>query len=102
VAKGWLPYKLRFTIETLALQRPTLIEFKTTGDFVTDASRWFLKSQANGTSVILEWNPRVEKAVVRFLTPVLKPLFRWNHNWTMERGQRQIVEYMAGRSEQPR
>jgi hypothetical protein len=24
----------------------------------------------------------------------LKPLFYWNHEWTMKRGERQIVEYL--------
>ena len=94
--RGWLPYKLRFIIETLALEKPTLIVFKATGDFVTDASRWALKPEGDGTSVTLEWNPQVEKPLVKLLTPVLKPLFRWNLNWTMKLGQRQIVEYMAG------
>jgi hypothetical protein len=30
---------------------------------------------------------------------VLRPLFRANHNWTMVRGQQQIVEYMRGRQQ---
>ena len=96
VAKGWLPYKLRFTIETTALEKPTLIEFKATGDFVTDASRWVLKHEGVGTSVTLEWNPRVEKAALKLLSPLLKPLFRWNHAWTMKLGQRQIIQYLVG------
>ena len=94
VARGWLPYKLRFTIQTLTLQKPELIEFKATGDFVTDVSRWVLKSEGNGTSVTLECNPRAEKPVVKLLSTILKPLFRWNHHWTMKRGQRQIAEYL--------
>jgi hypothetical protein len=94
VARGWLPYKLRFTIETLTLKKPELIEFKASGDFVTDASRWLLKPQGQETLVTLEWNPLVQKPVVKFLSPVLKPLFRWNHNWTMRRGERQISEYL--------
>src|SRR3954464_7324818 len=40
VARGRLPYKLRFTIETTVLQKPRLIAFKATGDFRTDDSRW--------------------------------------------------------------
>ena len=98
VARGWLPCKLRFTIETTALERPCLLAFKANGDFETDESRWILAPTAEGTHVILDWNPIVEKPVVKLLSPVLKPLFRWNHNWTMVRGQRQIVEYMSKRS----
>jgi hypothetical protein len=95
VARGWLPYRLRFTIETIALGKPHLIAFKAIGDFETDESRWILTRNGAGTHVVLDWNPIVEKPVVKFLSPLLKPLFRWNHNWTMVRGQRQIVEYMS-------
>lgn len=95
VARGWLPYKLRFTIETTKLEQPYVIGFRATGDFETDESRWILKPEGSGTHVILDWNPIVEKPVVRLLSPLLKPVFRWNHNWTMVRGQRQIVEYMT-------
>src|SRR5918999_888294 len=61
VARGWLPYKLRFTIETLDSRKPDVIEFKASGDFATETSRWLLKTEGNGTLVTLEWNPRVEK-----------------------------------------
>ena len=95
IAKGWLPYKLRFTLETLRLKKPTLIEFRATGDFVTDASRWILEPAGSGTTVTLEWNPRVEKRAIKLLSPLLKPLFRWNHNWTMKTGQRRIAQYLS-------
>jgi hypothetical protein len=32
--------------------------------------------------------------VIRHLTPVLRPLFRSNHNWAMRRGERQIRDYL--------
>jgi uncharacterized protein YndB with AHSA1/START domain len=99
VAKGRLPYKLRFTIETLRTEKPSLIEFRATGDFVTDVSRWVLEPEGEGTLATLEWNPHVEKPVVKFLSPILKPLFYWNHEWTMKRGERQIVEYLDGLAE---
>jgi hypothetical protein len=31
------------------LKKPDLIEFRAFGDFVTDASRWLLKAEGNGT-----------------------------------------------------
>jgi hypothetical protein len=94
VARGWLPYKLRFQIETIRRERPTLIEFKARGDFRTDSSKWILAPEETGTHVILDWNPIVEKPVVRFFSPILKPLFEWNHRWTMRRGESQITEYI--------
>lgn len=97
VVKGWLPYKLRFTIETLRLERPTLIEIRASGDFKVDRSTWTLRQAEGHTEVVLDWNPIVEKAIIRLFTPVAKPLFRSNHNWTMRRGERQLIEYMAQR-----
>ena len=99
VARGWLPYKLRFTIETTALEKPRLIAFKATGDFETDESRWLLTPRAGGTHVVLDWNPVVEKPVVKLLSAFLKPLFRWNHHWTMVRGERQLIEFLTQRRE---
>ncbi len=97
LARGWLPYKLRFVIETVRREKPALIEFKATGDFRTDSSKWILMPEGSGTHVVLDWNPIVDKAVIRMFSPVLKPLFEWNHHWTMRRGEKQIAEYMRGR-----
>lgn len=44
--------------------------------------------------ISLEWNQRVEKPLIKILSALLKPIFRWNHEWTMKRGERQIVEYL--------
>jgi hypothetical protein len=63
---------------------------------VTDASRWRLEPEGEGTRVILEWNPRVEKPLVKILSPILKPIFRWNHDWTMKLGERRIAAYLGG------
>jgi uncharacterized protein YndB with AHSA1/START domain len=96
VARGLLPYKLRFTIESVTQEKPCLIAFRASGDFVTDLSRWLLEPRGGGTAVTLEWNPRVEKPIVKFLSPVLKPVFRWNHEWTMRRGEKMIAEFLRG------
>jgi hypothetical protein len=98
LARGKLPYKLRATFEHTRLERPALIEFKASGDFNTDSSRWLLKeAQDGGTDVTLEWNPVVDQPVVRLLSPIVKPLFRSNHRWAMKRGESQLTEYLAAR-----
>jgi len=94
LTRGWLPYKLRWTIETVRLDKPRLIEFKAFGDFSTDASRWILRATDTGTDVTLDWNPIVEKPIIKLLSPLLKPVFRWNHRWAMNLGEKQLVEYL--------
>jgi hypothetical protein len=42
----------------------------------------------------LDWRPSVNHALIRHLTPALRPLFRSNHNWAMRHGERQIGEYL--------
>ncbi len=94
LTRGWFPYKLRWTIETVRLEKPHLIEFKASGDFSTDSSKWILRPEGTGTRVTLDWNPKVEKPVVKLLSPLLKPLFEWNHQWAMKLGEKQIAEYL--------
>lgn len=91
VARGFLPYKLRFTITCTACEEPTRIESALSGDF-GGTGTWMLEVLPDGaTRAQLDWRPVVNKAGVRQLTPVLRPIFRANHNWTMRRGQEAIL-----------
>jgi uncharacterized protein YndB with AHSA1/START domain len=86
VAKGFLPYKLHFDAETTEAERPRKITMRLSGDF-QGGGFWTFTEQGDGTEAVLDWRPIVEKPFVKHLTPVLRPLFRANHNWTMRRGQ---------------
>lgn len=102
MARGWLPYTLRYTVNTTALDRPRLIQFNVTGDFIVQGAKWVLRANAStGTQATLEWNPRVEKPVIKQMSPLLKPLFRSNHRYMMNRGERQLTAHVAARREQP-
>jgi uncharacterized protein YndB with AHSA1/START domain len=96
VARGFLPYRLRFSTEIVAAERPTRIEMRLDGDF-EGSGAWHLEPVEGGTRAVLDWRPVVKKPLVRNLTPVLRPLFRANHAWTMRRGERHIAEYLARR-----
>jgi uncharacterized protein YndB with AHSA1/START domain len=96
VARGFLPYKLRFASEVVAAERPRLIEMTLSGDF-EGGGTWQFEPAEGGTNATLDWRPIVQKPLVRSLTPVLRPLFRANHTWTMKRGERHIADYMENR-----
>jgi uncharacterized protein YndB with AHSA1/START domain len=91
VARGFLPYRLRFSLETTAVEPPTRIRSRLVGDF-EGSGEWRLQQDGEATVAELDWRPIVNKTGVRQLTPVLRPLFRANHNWTMRRGQQRILE----------
>jgi hypothetical protein len=84
-ARGFLPYELNFILETTALQPGRLVEVRTVGDFV-GFWRATLSPEPGGTRVDIDWRVVVEKPLIRSLSPLLKPLFAWNHNWTTPRG----------------
>jgi Polyketide cyclase / dehydrase and lipid transport len=96
VSRGFLPYLLRWEAQIVDADPPRRFAFVMTGDFVGSGS-WTFASGDNGTSVIFEFRPRVDKPGVKQLSPVLKPLFRWNHRWAMERGERGLNAFFAHR-----
>jgi hypothetical protein len=89
VAKGFLPYRLHFETETVEAERPSRIAMRLSGEF-EGGGEWRIAAAEGGTRAELLWRPIVAKPLVKHLTPVLRPLFRANHNWTMVRGQRHI------------
>jgi hypothetical protein len=98
VAKGFLPYKLRFDADVVEAERPRLIRMALSGDF-EGGGAWTFEATEDGTRATLDWRPIVEKPLVRYLTPLLRPLFRSNHFWTMRRGQEHILDHMRSRGQ---
>jgi hypothetical protein len=96
VSRGFLPYLLRWEAEVTATDPPHGFDFTMTGDFVGGGS-WAFEESADGTNAVFDFRPRVEKALVKNLTPVLRPLFRTNHAWAMRQGQRGVDELFASR-----
>ena len=87
VSRGFLPYLLRWEAEIVEADAPRGFDFTMTGDFVGRGS-WSFESAGGGTNAVFDFRPGVEKPGVKQLSPVLKPLFRWNHRWAMKRGER--------------
>jgi len=96
LTRGYLPYKLRWTLTCTVAERPYRIGSALEGDF-EGTGTWFFEEAPGGTNAALDWRPSVAKPIVRRFTPVLRGLFRSNHFWAMERGQERIVELVSSR-----
>ncbi|HKP17447.1 MAG TPA: SRPBCC family protein [Gaiellaceae bacterium] len=94
LVKAFLPYKVRFGLEVMEAERPTRILSRLSGDF-DGTGEWQLTETAEGVEAVLDWRPEVNKRLITYLTPVLRPLFRANHTWAMTRGERQINTYLS-------
>lgn len=95
LVKAYLPYKVNFVLEVIEADRPRRIFSRLSKDF-DGTGLWTLEERGEGTDATLDWRPSVNHPLIKYLTPVLRPLFRSNHNWAMRRGERQLCEYLAG------
>ena len=93
-ARGFLPYKLNFVIETVELVPDRLVAVKVVGDF---DGRWraALSPKNGGTHVDLTWETELMRPWMRSLAPLLRPVFAWNHYWTTPRGEAGLKAYLA-------
>jgi hypothetical protein len=54
---------------------------------------WTLTPRRLGTHVRFDWQVHADRKLLRVLTPVLRPIFRWNHNWAIARAKEGLEPY---------
>ncbi len=94
IVHGPLPYKLKFVVEATKIEEPFLLEVRATGD-LNGRGIWRLRAVEGGTEVTYDWRPSADFPLIRNLSSVLKPLFRWNHDWCMRQGEKGLVRYLS-------
>jgi uncharacterized protein YndB with AHSA1/START domain len=85
VWKSLLPYRVEFEVTTTRVEKPCLLEADAVGE-LTGVGRWRLYEQDGVTAVLYEWNVATSKAWMNLMAPLLRPAFKWNHDWVMARG----------------
>lgn len=91
-----LPYDLVFEARTRLVERPRLIEADAFGE-LTGNGRWRLFEQRGVTAVLYEWNVSTTKPWMNALSPLLGPVFEWNHDWVMRGGAEGIARLLGCR-----
>jgi len=94
IARGFLPYRLHFVLESTVLEPAKTVEVRIRGD-LDGTWRAVLSPSGHGTCVDIEEQVIAEKPLLRVLSPLLKPLFAWNHYWTTPRGEAGLRAYLA-------
>jgi uncharacterized protein YndB with AHSA1/START domain/quercetin dioxygenase-like cupin family protein len=82
--KGRLPYHLHTRSTVTALDPPRSVTAEVDGD-LRGTGTWTLTPTASGTHVRFDWQVHADRRLLKALTPLLRPLFRWNHNWAIAR-----------------
>lgn len=91
-----LPYRVVFVMRTTRVMRPVLLEGEADGD-LNGVGRWELQSVDDQTLVRYEWRVHPGRSWMKLLTPVLHPVFVWNHNGVMRAGEEGLVRYLMSR-----
>jgi hypothetical protein len=94
--KGLLPYTLHWTLRVREARRPHGFTISAEGD-LSGRGIWTLRPDGLWTSVVFDWTVRAEKPLLRWLSPLLRPLFAANHRWAMARGEESLRLELARR-----
>ena len=95
--KGRLPYTLKMRAEMVDQDRPNRFEVRVDGD-LRGKGIWTFTPRDGRTHVRWDWIVFADRPLLRYLTPVLRPLFRWNHNWAVARAREGLEPYAKSRS----
>jgi uncharacterized protein YndB with AHSA1/START domain/mannose-6-phosphate isomerase-like protein (cupin superfamily) len=90
--KGRLPYHLHTRSRVVALDAPRTVTADVDGD-LRGRGTWTLTPTATGTHVRFDWQVHADRRLLRALTPLLRPVFRWNHNWAIARAMEGLEPY---------
>jgi uncharacterized protein YndB with AHSA1/START domain len=93
-----LPYTLRFNSRTIAIDRPYVAEGVADGD-LEGRGKWTLARTSSGTHVRYEWNVETTRPWMRWLAPVARPFFAWNHDVIMRWGREGLERRLARRND---
>jgi quercetin dioxygenase-like cupin family protein/uncharacterized protein YndB with AHSA1/START domain len=93
--KGRLPYSLRTRSRIVELEPPRVIAAEVDGD-LRGYGIWTLTPIPAGTHVRFDWRVHADRPLLRVLTPLLRPAFRWNHDWAIARAMEGLEPYAAG------
>jgi hypothetical protein len=95
--KGRLPYTLKMRARLVEEDRPRRFDVEVDGD-LRGHGRWTLTPRDGRVHVRWDWIVYADRPLLRYLTPILKPLFRWNHNWAVKRAREGLEPYARSRA----
>lgn len=101
--KGWLPYTLRWQFRITEVRHPFGFTLKAWGDFV-GRGIWTFEPESSPAGdgrpwvrVTYDWQLTAEKPLLKYFSPILKPVFSANHQWAMARGEESLNLELARR-----
>lgn len=95
--KGKLPYTINWVAKATQIEKPHRIVLEATGD-LQGRGEWRLEQSGEWVDIGYSWTVVITKPWMRFLLPLLKPVFVANHRWAMQQGEAGLRKELARRS----
>jgi hypothetical protein len=89
-----LPYRLLIEVEAVESVRLQRLRARSRGQ-LDGEGLWLLRAADGCTDVTYVWRVRVVKRWMRWLAPLLAPVFRWNHDAVMRAGEGGLRRYLS-------
>ena len=80
--KSLLPYNLTFDMRTVRVEPLSIIEAVATGE-LEGKGLWQFSVDRTGTVARYDWEVETTKLWMNILSPLARPLFKWNHDVVM-------------------
>jgi uncharacterized protein YndB with AHSA1/START domain len=95
--RGKLPFVFEVTSRLVRVDRPHEFEAHVEGD-LRGIAIWTLTPWNGKVHVRFDWRVFADHPLIRFLTPVVRPLFRWNHKMAIGQAMRNLEPYVQHRT----
>jgi uncharacterized protein YndB with AHSA1/START domain len=95
VWKSALPYKLEFDSELVRIEKNNLIEVRAFGQLDGRGVWQFEPNGVERTRARYDWTVKTTKPWMNVLSPIARPIFRWNHDVIMRWGEEGLNRYLA-------
>jgi Polyketide cyclase / dehydrase and lipid transport len=89
-----LPYEIVIDVEAIESVRPERLRGRSRGQLVGEGI-WLLRANGMSTEVTYVWRVQLAKRWMRWLAPLLAPVFRWNHDGVMRAGEAGLRRLLA-------
>lgn len=83
--RGKLPYTLKWQAEMIEAEKPRRTLIRARGD-LEGRGEWRFRQDGPWTEARYDWTVVATKPWMVYLAPLLRPVFRANHVWAMQRG----------------
>jgi len=96
--RGRLPYTLRWSFRETRSNAPYGFSLEAWGD-LEGTGVWTFTRDGDHTAIHYLWIVHARKPLLRWLSPLLKPVFAANHHWAMARGEESLMREIARRGQ---